>query len=272
MGVALIRAGGVPEHFNLPWRLSIERGHFSDLGLDVTWAEQHSGTGQTIEAFAAGELDIASLLCDGSVAAKAKGAAIDIVGEQVPTSLLWGIHVDAESSYTDIDQINEQSRFAISRYGSGSQLMAYVLAERLRFDVGDDQFVVVGSLEGAKEALAANSADIFLWERFTTSSVVNTGIFRRLDDQPTPWPAFLIATRSGALDPGQLAAMLGVLAATCTELNSRDDIPALVSERYGLDADQAEQWWSQTRWSEDLVIKQSTLDDTETTLRRIGVL
>ena len=54
-----IRAGGVPEHFNLPWRLSIERGYFSDVGLDVTWTDQLGGTGQIVEELGAGSVDIA---------------------------------------------------------------------------------------------------------------------------------------------------------------------------------------------------------------------
>ena len=170
----------------------------------------------------------------------------------MPSPLLWGIHVADDSGYTDIDQINELSRFAISRRGSGSQLMAFMLADRLGFTISDDQFVVVGTLAGAVEALTENAADIFLWDRFTTSPLVADGTFRRLDDQPTPWPAFLIATRSGALDAGTRSALLEVLGGTCAELNARVDLPALVAERYDLDPQQAEDWWAITKWSNDL--------------------
>ncbi len=35
-----LRVGGVPEHFNLPWHIAIERGLFAKHGVDVEWVTQ----------------------------------------------------------------------------------------------------------------------------------------------------------------------------------------------------------------------------------------
>jgi len=60
-----IRIGGVPEHFNLPWRLAIEEGAFTTLGLNVEWIDFPGGTGAIMKALDAGEVDIATPLTEG---------------------------------------------------------------------------------------------------------------------------------------------------------------------------------------------------------------
>jgi len=47
-----LRIGGVPEHFNLPWRLAIESGALNDMGLSCEWQDFPSGTGSMVNAFA----------------------------------------------------------------------------------------------------------------------------------------------------------------------------------------------------------------------------
>ena len=52
-----VRVGGVPEHFNLPWRLAIENGAFADLDVSVEWTDFPGGTGAIMNALAAGDID-----------------------------------------------------------------------------------------------------------------------------------------------------------------------------------------------------------------------
>lgn len=60
-----LRVGGVPEHFNLPWRLAIEEGAFKNIGMDVHWSDMTGGTGQMIRGLETGSLDLAVLLTEG---------------------------------------------------------------------------------------------------------------------------------------------------------------------------------------------------------------
>ena len=39
------KIGGVPEHFNLPWRLAIEEGRLNDLDVNLHWSDMTGGTG-----------------------------------------------------------------------------------------------------------------------------------------------------------------------------------------------------------------------------------
>ena len=59
------KIGGVPEHFNLPWRLAIEEGRLNHLDVDMHWSDMSGGTGQMIKGLQAGTLDVAVLLTEG---------------------------------------------------------------------------------------------------------------------------------------------------------------------------------------------------------------
>ena len=43
-----LKIGGVPEHFNLPWRMAIEEGRFREAGIQLHWSDMGGGTGQMI--------------------------------------------------------------------------------------------------------------------------------------------------------------------------------------------------------------------------------
>lgn len=43
-----IRVGGVPEHFNYPWHLAIERGYFNKHNINVEWTDYKNGTGAMV--------------------------------------------------------------------------------------------------------------------------------------------------------------------------------------------------------------------------------
>ena len=60
-----LKIGGVPEHFNLPWRLAIEEGKFKEAGIELHWSDMTGGTGQMVKGLQAGTLDIAVLLTEG---------------------------------------------------------------------------------------------------------------------------------------------------------------------------------------------------------------
>lgn len=249
-----MRVGGVPEHVNLPWYLALESGAFARCGLDVRWIDQPAGTGAMMAALDTGGLDVAVALTEGTVAAIDAGLAATVVSVFVTSPLQWGIHVAASSSITDEADpaLATHARFAVSRIGSGSHLMAAVLAERLGWPpLGDDRFVVVGGLDGARTALPGGDAELFLWDRFMTQPLVDEGTFRRIGVQPTPWPAFVIAVRDDlvAERPGAVDRLVTVAATSAALFERRRDAVDLVVGRFGLGRDVAEAWLAATRWS-----------------------
>jgi hypothetical protein len=121
----LVRVGGVPEHFNLAWHLAYENGLFSKEGIDIQWQDVPGGTGAMCKALRDGDLDIAITLTEGIVADIMAGNPSRIIQFYVNSPLRWGIYTGINSGITSLDQINGK-KYAISRYRSGSHLMAFV--------------------------------------------------------------------------------------------------------------------------------------------------
>lgn len=262
-----LRIGGVPEHFNLPWRLAIEEGLFErELGCTAEWIDYPGGTGKIMAALASGEIDIATPLTEGAVTAIANGNQAKLMRLWTKSPLLWGIHVaggDKSSAYSveDLDAHSSRQRFAISRFGSGSELMSRVLAEDRGWDLneGDAQgeagdecdtstlskkWVVIKTLAGALKALPEDDADIFLWNKSMTQPHCDDGTFRRVGVLPTPWPAFVVATRDG-VDSQLVSKVTTVALARAAMLCVSNDAVPTVMRRFGLAEADACSWLAQ---------------------------
>jgi len=266
---AALRLGGVPEHFNLPFHLLLEEG--SDVPF--TWTDYPGGTGALCQALASFDLDVAIVLSEGITAFRARGGQVEIPGFWVETPLIWGIHTGAASPYQSVADLQGKP-FAISRPGSGSQLMTYLLARREGWPTAPS-FVEVGHLAGGVQALTQLEAAGFLWERFMTHPLVAEGTLRRLGELPTPWPAFAVAVRMDIWEhrADDVRQLLTDALKRAARLAASAEAPALIASRYGLVPEQAATWLSLTRWAHPWQEGiEASLQEIETTLREVGAL
>ena len=104
------------------------------------------------KALRTGEVDIAIVLTEGIIKDIAAGNPSKIVQTYIETPLIWGIHVSATSSFQKTEDL-EHATIAISRFGSGSHLMAIVNAHQQGWNIEKLQFKVVGNLQGGIDAL-----------------------------------------------------------------------------------------------------------------------
>jgi ABC-type nitrate/sulfonate/bicarbonate transport system substrate-binding protein len=252
-----LNVGGVPEHFNLPWHLALEGGAFAERGLDLRWQDYPGGTGALNKDLRSGVLDVAVLLTEGIVADICKGNPSVIIAPYVVSPLIWGIHVPAGSGFQTVAELAGK-RFAISRYGSGSHLMAFVHARQLGWHPEALELVLVGDLNGAREAFRQGAADAFMWEKAMTQPLVDKGEFRRVGECPTPWPSFVIAVRRETFESrrNDLQQMLAVIGRAARAFKQNPDAIRLVADRYGIKPEDVAAWFAHTRWagltSEDL--------------------
>ncbi|MBT8179563.1 MAG: ABC transporter substrate-binding protein [Eudoraea sp.] len=267
-----IRIAGVPEHFNLPWHMGIEEGAFNEQGISLEWIDVPEGTGRMSELLRKGDTEMAIILTEGIVKSIAAGNPVKIVQEYIASPLLWGVHVAKGSPYSDISEL-EGGKAAISRYGSGSHLMAYVNARNQGWDTKDLQFEVVNNLEGAVKALQTGWADYFLWEHFTTKPLVDTQVFRWLGDCPTPWPCFVIAAREDFLNnsPGTLSQILDIINGYTREFKEIPSIDRTLANRYNQQLEDIRKWLSLTQWSQSQ-IKPDVIDNVVNTLSELNLL
>lgn len=269
----MIRIAGVPEHFNLPWHVGIETGAFRSAGVAAEFVVYGGGTGAMMAAVANNEVDIAVVLTEGCLQAICQGTSARIVKTFVQSPLIWGIHVPAGSALKTIDDIRSR-RYAISRFGSGSHLMAIVDAAERGWPT-DLDFEVVRNIDGARAALAEGQAEVFFWERYTTSPYVENGEFRRLEDRLTPWPAFVVCASEKALAE-KSAAVKGLLNQVndiCQRLAvDGEATQATIADRYQLAPEKVAAWWKTTQWNTNWEIEEAPLVKAVNYLRRLDLI
>ncbi|WP_426485104.1 substrate-binding domain-containing protein [Flavobacterium sp. 2] len=242
---------GVPEHFNLPWHLCIENGEFEAESIDLQWKDVPEGTGKMCQMLRDGEADIAVILTEGIVKDILAGNPSKIVQIYVQSPLIWGIHVAAKSDFQTVKDL-ENKKVAISRIGSGSQLMAYVNAAEQGWEQDELKFEIINTIDGAVEALTNGTADYFMWERFMTKPLVDKGVFRRVGDCPTPWPSFVIAVRDEFLKKNSKAMekILEIINKTTQDFAQIPHIDKTLSELFNQKKEDIREWLKLTQWSQ----------------------
>jgi sulfonate transport system substrate-binding protein len=257
-----IKIGGVPEHFNLAWYLTLKNGAYKNEGINLRWNDYPGGTGEMCKALKNKEIDLAVVLTEGIIKDIIEGNAVKIIQTFVQSPLIWGIHVANNSPYKNIEDL-KGTKAAISRYGSGSHLMAYINAQNNHWDLKKDlKFKVIKNLEGAIEGLTNGTADYFLWEKFTTKPIVDEGVFRCIGHCPTPWPCFVIAAREDFIKSNKknLQTILNIINKSTSEFKEIPDIDQTISKRYGQKIEDVQEWLSLTEWSQNVLDKQTIIN------------
>jgi ABC-type nitrate/sulfonate/bicarbonate transport system substrate-binding protein len=98
-----------------------------------------------------------------------------IVGAYTNSKLCWSISVKPHGNIKSESDLRGK-RIGISRYGSGSHIMAIVLAlqqgwvdaEQLPFE-----FVLLNDFKSLREGVTSGQIDTFLWEIATTKVIVS---------------------------------------------------------------------------------------------------
>ena len=262
--------GGVPEYFNRPWHQALENGSFAERGLEVTWKDYPGGTGAMMHDLREGEIDLAVALTEGVVSEIINRQSCRIAQWFVTSPLRWGVHVAVRAPHQQIADLQD-STFAVSRLGSGSHLMAYVLAQHHGWSPDRLRFEMVNNLDGARQALAQGVADGFLWEQFTTQPWVDAGEFRRVGVIDTPWPCFVVAVRAGHSGEG-LSQLLDAVNQSATQLKAQPDAAVEVAQRYSLPISEPEQWWERVQWATDRRVEKAVLHQVMKTLAELSVV
>ncbi|KNZ62530.1 uncharacterized protein VP01_1259g3 [Puccinia sorghi] len=123
---AKLRVGYVPEHFSAPLLQLLE----TDKAL-AEWVElvpNPSGTGQMIAALKDRSIHLAVALTESLIAGIILGKGdYKLIGTYVTSPLNWAVITGANTKYNSIADLKGQN-MGISRPGSGSQVMASVMA------------------------------------------------------------------------------------------------------------------------------------------------
>jgi sulfonate transport system substrate-binding protein len=270
----IVKIGGVPEHFNYPWHVAIEGNWFKEKGIELQWTDYPNGTGAMCADLKAGKLDLALVLTEGIVADISKGNPASLIMPYVISPLLWGIHVPYTSDIRSEEDIQGR-KIAISRFGSGSHLMAYVDAMKRGWDTSGLEFVLAENLEGARKAFREGRAEVFFWEKFTTHPLVEQKEFRLAGVRPTPWPCFHLAGRNEFIESNKeiITDITRIIIKAVKAVKNDSDKSILeIARRYQLNVADIRKWFAVTQWSESDQVDQKMIGEVSGILKTLGLI
>lgn len=171
--------------------------------------EQASGTGQMLTSLDRSQpggqkIDVAVALTEGLITGIAKGRTdYKLVGSYVRSSLTWAIITGTSPEAAKYQTVGDlrHAKVGVSRIGSGSHLMASVLALQQGWvtsegRVEDREFVVNNDFQTLRDGVnqkPGHESGFFMWEWFTTKPFKDAGEVRYIGSLPTPWPSWTIA-------------------------------------------------------------------------------
>ncbi|WP_339922134.1 ABC transporter substrate-binding protein [uncultured Cyclobacterium sp.] len=269
-----IRITGVPEHFNYPWQQMVKDQPFLEDQVELVWENEPRGSGAMNSAIRTGATDLAIILTESFLKDKVEGNSGKIIGYHVKSPLVWGIHVPSASEVHRPKDL-ENAPFLVSRMGSGSHLMTYLLAKKEGWDTKSLNFDIVSNLEGAINSFKDKKTKGFLWEKFTTKPLVDDGHFRRVGEIPTPWPCFVIVASEKMLNENK-----GLLKKIQKEIyrtnkllmEDKQSFVLPISVAYKLDQKDIQEWMSQTNWATDGEVPDKDVITTLDALLNLGLI
>ncbi|KAJ3479529.1 hypothetical protein NLI96_g8998 [Meripilus lineatus] len=267
----LYRKNEVREHFSSP----LLQYAADDGEKTFTLVECPSGTGQLISRLTNDEIDIAIALTDPLISGIAKGSeAYKLVGSYVTTPLNWAVTTGVSSRFKSISDLKDTT-LGISRYGSGSQTMAYVMAlqqgwptDGLKFQVNNDIHRLVASVND-------DSTSAFMWEWFTTKPWVDSGEVRFIGSVPTPWPSWLIAAHPTRAPADALRVFLQKLTTYVRNFDSEEkrahENVEFIKEKFGYPEEDIKAWLKTVGYPQDCAtIPRKVITDTLDVLIEAG--
>ncbi|PPQ90814.1 hypothetical protein CVT25_012134 [Psilocybe cyanescens] len=263
----------VREHFSSPLLQFAEE----DAGKTFTLVECPSGTGQLITRLTNDEIDIAIALTDPLITGIANGStAYKLVGSFVSTPLNWAVITGTKSKYDSISDLKDTT-VGISRYGSGSYTMAYVMALQQGWPTDDLKFQVNNDIRGLLDSVNDGSTSAFMWEWFTTKPFVDAGEARFIGSVPTPWPSWLIAAHPVRAGSQEAKAFLNGLSTFVKQFDSDESRStknvAFIEEKFGYPKEDIEAWLKTVKYPQSCSeIPTKVITDTVSVLEKAGVV
>lgn len=262
-----LRVGYVREHFCSP----LLQYEAEDKGKTFTLVECPSGTGQLIARLTNDEIDVAIALTDALIAGIVKGSqAYKLVGSYVNSPLKWAVITGYNSPYRQISDL-QGTTLGISRYGSGSHTMAYVMALQQGWETDQLKFGVNNDIRGLLGSVNDGSTSAFMWEWFTTKPFADANECRFIGAVPTPWPSWLIAAHPERASLTELKTFLSSLTSYVREFQkpeSRAGASAeFIKKTFGYPEEDVRAWLQTVEYTRDC-----TQIDSEVLTRTLSVL
>ncbi|KAL0466021.1 hypothetical protein QR685DRAFT_575644 [Neurospora intermedia] len=294
-----LKIGFVPEHFSTP--IHFAQKHY---GLSAELIPFPSGTGHMITSLRSGEIDVAVGLTEGWVAGLGKDPSTTqdasfgtdggyrLVGTYVETPLCWAISTGADRPEIQSVDSLKGGKIGVSRIGSGSYVMGYVLADQRDWLVPTtavgthmetaspfSDFVVLNTFKNLRDAVNSGQADFFMWEHFTSKKYYDSGEIRRVGEIYTPWSSWKIVASTKLFDEQKKLderveeAMEMINEGIKHFEEHQDEAVKYISTELDYSEEDAREWLKTVKFPKKVQgVDQAVIDKTVNILRKAGVL
>ncbi|GEQ70705.1 hypothetical protein JCM33374_g4384 [Metschnikowia sp. JCM 33374] len=280
----------IPEHFSTPMFLADEEGYFRDENLEIEFFPVIEGSGRLVKLLNEGVVDVAVGLTEAFVADISKGnKSYSVVGTYVESPLCWAI-----STGKNRDEITQASdlagkRIGVSRIGSGSYVMSFVLGLQNKFAspyFGD--FKVVHNFQNLRDSVNLKyknedgdqiDSEAFMWEHFTSKKYYDSGEIKRIGEIYTPWPSWVVTANQEVFDSRkeQLSGFLrAVRRGIAYFLLNTEEAIEHISTHLNYSSEDAREWLKTVKFNEQIGVKpidwQTVVENTAEVLKTAGVI
>ncbi|KAK6065455.1 hypothetical protein SCUP515_11171 [Seiridium cupressi] len=276
-----LRVGFVPEHFSTP--IHFAKKHF---GLSATLIPFPSGTGHMITALRTGEIDVGIGLTEAWVAGLGKedtpgDGGYRIVGTYVETPLCWAISTGAKRPEISSVDTLKGSKIGISRLGSGSQVMGYVLADQQGWLSSSSSpyadFVILQTFDKLRNAVNDGTADFFMWEHFTSKRYYDSGEIRKVGEIYTPWSSWKIVASTSTTKLSADARLKDLFKkldqGTKYFIEHHDEAVRYISTELDYSEEDAREWLKTVEFAREVAgVDVKVIESCIASLRKAGVL
>jgi len=231
------------------------------------------------------EIDVGIGLTEGWIAglgrkqgqATAEGG-YKLIGTYVETPLCWAISTGADrKDVVDVKSL-KGGKCGVSRIGSGSYVMAYVLADQQGWLSPSNpepfSFHPLSTFAKLREGVNDSTADFFMWEHFTSKRYYDNGEIRRVGEIYTPWSSWKIVAREDIVDDERLLEYLPQIDQGIAHFEkNQDEAVDYISTSLDYSREDATEWLGTVKFTRGVKgVKPEVVENTITTLRKAGVL
>jgi ABC-type nitrate/sulfonate/bicarbonate transport system substrate-binding protein len=226
-----------------------------------------------VQSLQSSEIDIGIGLTEGWVNGLAKlkqDAKYKIVGSYVKTPLCWAISTGVDRDVS-VDGLKD-GKIGISRFGSGSYVMSFVLADQKGWLEGKAgqapfEFAELSTFDKLRKGVNDGTADAFMWEHFTSKRYWDNGEIKRIGEIYTPWASWKIVASNPS--DAKVVDFLEKLNKGVSHFNAnKEEAVEYISTSLDYSAEDARAWLKTVEFEEDVTIPGN--QDIEKTVEILG--
>lgn len=279
----------IPEHFSTPLFLAQTHGYYAEKGLEIEFLPVVEGSGRLIRLLGEKKVDVAIGLTEAFVADIANGnSGYNVVATYVQSPLCWAISTGA---HRDIHSPSDLAgkRIGVSRIGSGSYVMSFVLGLQQNFPAPYfSEFPILHNFANLRDSVNLKyvddngdqvDSDAFMWEHFTLKKYYDSGEIRRVGEIYTPWPLWVVSATAEAAREKR-AAVADFLGAVRRGVEyfwaHRDEAVVHILTHLNYSAADARLWMETVQFNRDIGAAQiewaTVVENTARVLKTAGVI